>query len=69
MDKFSRKAKFESVKFDKDALTFHASKYIAGAVYPLAKQCYQFVQLSNNRNSYQIFLDQSEGNFVSNIEL
>jgi hypothetical protein len=44
MDKFSRKAKFESVKFDKDALTFHASKYIAGAVYPLAKQCYQFVQ-------------------------
>jgi hypothetical protein len=62
MDKFSRKASFDSVKYDKEALKFHALKYEEGAVYPLAKQCFQFVQLVNIRTPYQIYLDELEEN-------
>lgn len=60
MDNLSRKAKFESVKFDHKALVFHADKYISGAVYPLAKQCFQYVELLKLRTPYQVFLDELE---------
>jgi hypothetical protein len=62
MDNFSRKASFESVKYDKKALQFHALKYEQGAVYPLAKQCFQLIQLINIRTPYQIYLDELEEN-------
>lgn len=61
MDKFSRKAKFEQIKYDMDAVKFHSDKYLAGSVYPLAKQCFQLVQYLKNRNSYEIFQDQQKG--------
>lgn len=60
MDNMSRKAKFESVKFDEKALKFHAEKYLAGAVYPLAKQAFQYVELLKIRTPYEIFLDDLE---------
>jgi len=60
MDNMSRKAKFESVKFDHKALKFHADKYASGSVYPLAKQCFQYVELLRIRLPYEIFLDELE---------
>lgn len=60
MDNFSRKAKFESVKFDPEAIKFHAQKYTAGAVYPLAKQCFQYVQILKTRLPHEVFLDELE---------
>jgi hypothetical protein len=62
MDNLSRKAKFDNVKFDQKALLFHAEKYLTGAVYPLAKQAYQYVELLKIRTPYQIFLDELEEN-------
>ena len=71
MDKFSRKAKFEQIKYDVDAVKFHSDKYLAGSVYPLAKQCFQLVQYLKNRNSYEIFQDQQNGGqkYVQSIKL
>ena len=60
MDNMSRKAKFESVKFDAKALKFHADKYLSGSVYPLAKQCFQYVELLRIRTPYEIFLEELE---------
>ena len=60
MDNLSRKASFDNVKYDKKALEFHARKYEAGAVYPLAKQCFQYVQLLSIRTTYEIYLDELE---------
>jgi hypothetical protein len=60
MDNLSRKASFDSVKYDKKALQFHARKYGDGAVYPLAKQCFQYVQLLSIRTTYEIYLDELE---------
>ena len=69
MDNFSRKAKFESVKFDQKALAFHADKYMGGSVYPLAKQAFQYVQLLKIRTPYEIFLDELEEDLgVSNLK-
>jgi hypothetical protein len=62
MNNLSNKAKFESVKFDEKALKFHSEKYLTGAVYPLAKQCFQFVQLLKIRTPYEIFIDELEEN-------
>lgn len=62
MDNLSRKASFDSVKYDEKALRFHARKYEDGAVYTLAKQCFQYVQLLNVRTNYQIYLDELEEN-------
>lgn len=61
MDKFSRKAKFEQIKYDMNAVKFHSDKYLSGSVYPLAKQCFQLVQHLNNRNSKQILQDKQNG--------
>jgi hypothetical protein len=60
MDNFSRKANYEKVRYDLAAVKFHADKYLAGAVYPLAKQCYQLTQYLANRSVYQLYLDQLE---------
>jgi hypothetical protein len=62
MDNLSRKASFDSVKYDEKALKFHARKYEDGAVYSLAKQCFQYVQLLNIRTTYEIYLDELEEN-------
>lgn len=55
MNNYSNKAKFENVKFDADAVEFHAMKYGLGMRYPLALACYQLTQLmkikeENNAN-------------------
>lgn len=44
MDLFSRKAKFEFVITNEEAVMFHAVKWQSGARYELAKQCYQYIQ-------------------------
>lgn len=69
MDNYSRKAKFELVKFDLGAVKFHADKYSEGAVYSLAKQCFQYLQLKNIRTAHQIYLDELEENLgTSNVK-
>ena len=62
MDKFSRKAEYKKVRYDMDAVKFHADKYLNGAVYPLAKQCFQLTQYLANRGIYQVYLDELEEN-------
>ena len=56
----SMKANFDNVRFDMDALHFHAEKFENGAVYPLSKRCYQQVQMMKLREPYQIYLDSLE---------
>jgi len=59
MDNYSRKSKFENVKYDEEALRFHAEKYELGFRYPLSLACYQYLQIAkmkeerreNNANS------------------
>lgn len=46
MDNYSRKAKFENVKYDEEALQFHAEKYRLGFRYPLSLACYQFLEIA-----------------------
>lgn len=43
-DLFSRKAKFDQIKYVPEALTFHASRYENGSVDALAKQAFQYLQ-------------------------
>lgn len=43
---YSRKARFDDVKFDEEALKFHAEKYELGFKYPLSFACYQFMQIA-----------------------
>jgi hypothetical protein len=62
MDNLSRHALFEKVKYDQKALEFHSQKYEDGAVYPLAKKCFQFLQLMKVRTTYQVYLDELEEN-------
>lgn len=45
MDNYSRNAKFDSVKYDEEAVLFHAMKYEMGFRYPLALSCYQLTQI------------------------
>jgi len=54
----SRKAKFEDVIKDKEALDYHVRRYEAGSVYQLAKDCFQHVQLLKARSDYEVFKDQ-----------
>jgi hypothetical protein len=48
-DLFTRKAKFEQVKFDLKALEFHRDRYESGAVDKLALQCYQYLRLHEEK--------------------
>lgn len=45
MNNFSRDAKFETVKFDQEAVLFHSMKYEMGFRYPLSLACYQMTQI------------------------
>ena len=45
MNNFSRDAKFETVKFDQEAVLFHSLKYEMGFRYPLSLACYQMTQI------------------------
>jgi len=49
MDLFNRKAKFEDVRENEEALLFHAVRWQSGSRYELAKLCFQFVQLRKNK--------------------
>lgn len=44
MDLFSRKAKFDQIRYVPEALTFHANRYENGSVDALAKQAFQYLQ-------------------------
>lgn len=44
-DNYSRNAKFDNVKFDQEAVMFHALKYEMGFRYPLSMACYQMTQI------------------------
>jgi hypothetical protein len=59
-DLLSRKAKFEEVKRDLEAVLFHKNRYENGSVDTLAKQCFQHWQLLKNRTPYEVYLDQME---------
>lgn len=50
MDLFSKKAKFDQVRFSMDAIQFHANRYENGSVDTLAKQCHQYLMLERQRN-------------------
>jgi hypothetical protein len=45
VNNFSRDAKFETVKFDQEAVLFHSLKYEMGFRYPLSLACYQMTQI------------------------
>lgn len=45
MNNYSRDAKFDSVKFDQEAVLFHSMKYEMGFRYPLSLACYQMTQI------------------------
>jgi hypothetical protein len=45
LNNFSRKAKFDNVKYDEEAVKFHAEKYDAGFRYPLGLACYQLTEI------------------------
>ncbi len=61
----SRKAKFEEVKFDKEALDFHADRYESGSVDKLAKQCHQWRMVHDYKQAmkspYQVYTEQRGG--------
>nr|DAW17412.1 MAG TPA: hypothetical protein [Caudoviricetes sp.] len=59
-DLYSRKAHFDDVKTSKDALEFHSYKYENGSVYPLAKSCFQYLQLKKARNVYDYYKEEVE---------
>lgn len=43
---YSKTAKFENVRFDEEAVLFHAMKYEMGYRYPLSTACYQLTQIT-----------------------
>lgn len=55
----SRKAKFEDVVRDSDALEYHIRRYESGSVYQLAKDCFQYAQLQKTKSSFQQFVEQN----------
>lgn len=50
MDLYSRKAKFDEVKKNKEALEFHADRYDSGSRDSLAKLCWQTRKLNANNS-------------------
>ena len=46
MDNYSRNAKFDTVKYDEEAVLFHSMKYEMGFKYPLSIACYQLTQIT-----------------------
>jgi len=45
VNNYSRDAKFETVKFDPEAVLYHTMKYEMGFRYPLSLACYQLTQI------------------------
>lgn len=45
MNLFSKTADFEEVKKDEEALLYHAVKFQSGHRYPLAVQCFSYIQV------------------------
>ena len=43
---YSRKAKFDTVRFDEEAVKFHCEKYEHGIKYPLSLACYQMTKIA-----------------------
>ncbi len=70
-DLMSRKAKFDEVKFHKEALDFHANRYANGSVDALAKQCHQWKMIHEFKESlktpYERFTEEAKPNGI-NIE-
>ncbi len=60
----SRKAKFDEVKFDKEALDFHADRYASGSVDTLAKQCHQWKMVHEFKQSlkspHEVFTEEAK---------
>lgn len=51
-DLYTKKAKFEQVKWDIKALEFHRDRWVHGSVDPLAKQCWQYLlQMEQQRGA------------------
>lgn len=42
---YSSKARYDDIKYDLEAVTFHAEKYEAGIRSPLTLACYQAIQI------------------------
>lgn len=65
----SRKAKFDEVKFNKEALDFHANRYENGSVDALAKQCHQWKMIHEFKQSmktpYEIFTEEAQSNGIN----
>ncbi len=65
----SRKAKFDEVKFNKEALDFHADRYASGSVDALAKQCHQWKMIHEFKESmktpYERFTEEGQSYGIS----
>ena len=65
----SRKAKFDEVKYNKEALDFHADRYASGSVDTLAKQCHQWKMVHEFKQSlkspHEIFTEEAKSYGIS----
>lgn len=57
----SKNASWDAVKFDKEAIEFHAYKFSTGSVYSLAKTCFQYLELKKLRSVYEYYQEEVEG--------
>lgn len=60
-DLYSRKASFESVKYDLHAVAFHRNRFENGARDVLSKQCFQHWQQLKTNSEYAKHLLKIEG--------
>lgn len=60
MDLLSRKASFDLVKQDLNALGYHRNRYQNGSVDTLARQCFQQWEQLKNNPQYKAKLEEME---------
>lgn len=60
MDLLSRKASFDLVKQDLNALRYHRNRYQNGSVDTLARQCFQQWEQLKNNLQYKAKLEEME---------
>lgn len=60
-DLYTRKASFDLVKQNKQALEFHKDRFESGSRDALAKLCYQHWQYLKNRSIYEVYTQEVEG--------
>lgn len=60
-DLYTRKAPFDQVKRDLNAVKFHMQRYENGSIDTLAKQCFQHWQQLKTNDSYKALLNGMEG--------